>query len=119
VLRDRSLALARRGSRVGARKARFAGGHVRGLVAVTRRLFSPPPDTGDDATVAQRIRSDALRDVGLSTHDVEVEVEDGVATLRGAVESRSLADDLVARVSKVPGVRDVAAMIRVTSGAPA
>jgi len=35
------------------------------------------------------------------------------------VGSRSLADDLVARVGKVPGVRDVAAMIRVTNGDPA
>jgi len=119
VLRDRSLALVRRGSRVGARKARFAGGHVRGLVAMARHLVSRPPQAADDATVAQRIRSDALRDVGLSTRDVEVEVADGVATLRGAVGSRSLADDLVARVGKVPGVRDVAAMIRVTNGDPA
>jgi len=119
VLRDRSLALVRRGSRVGARKARFAGGHVRGLVAMARHLVSRAPQAADDATVAQRIRSDALRDVGLSTRDVEVEVADGVATLRGAVGSRSLADDLVARVGKVPGVRDVAAMIRVTNGDPA
>jgi hypothetical protein len=33
------------------------------------------------------------------------------------VESRPLADDLVARVGKVPGVRDVAAMLRVSSRA--
>ena len=44
-----------------------------------------------------------------------MEVERGVATLRGSVTSRSLADDLVTRVDKVPGVQDVAAMIRVTA----
>jgi BON domain len=115
VLRDRMAAIVRRGARVGVKKARFAGGHLRGLVAVTRRLLSKPPAAGDDATVAQRIRSDALRDVGLSTRDVEVEVEDGTATLRGSVGSPSLADDLVARVRKVPGVRDVTTMIRITS----
>jgi osmotically-inducible protein OsmY len=69
----------------------------------------------DDRTVEQRIRSDALRDVGLSTSEIDVEVERGVATLRGSVASRSLADDLVVRVAKVPGVRDVAAMIHVTA----
>jgi hypothetical protein len=52
---------------------------------------------------------------GLSPTEVQVEVESGVATLRGSVDSRSLADDLVTRVEKVPGVRGVAAMIRVTA----
>jgi osmotically-inducible protein OsmY len=116
VLRDRSLALVRRGARVGAKKARFTGGHLRGLLAVARRLARRPSAAVDDATVAQRIRSDALRDVGVSTHDVLVEVDDGVATLRGSLASRSLADDLVSRVRNVPGVRDVAALIRVANG---
>jgi hypothetical protein len=117
VLRDRTAAVMRRGARLGVRKARFAGGHLRGLVAITRRLFTRPTPATDDVTVAQRIRSDALRDVGIATSDVEIEVEDGVVTLRGSVESRPLADDLVARVGKVPGVRDVAAMLRVSSRA--
>ena len=39
VLRARSLALVRRGSRLGVRKARFAGGHARAAVALSRRLL--------------------------------------------------------------------------------
>lgn len=117
VLRDRTAAVMRRGARLGVRKARFAGGHLRGLVAIARRLVASPSPATDDVTVAQRIRSDALRDVGIATSDVEVEVEDGVVTLRGSVKSRSHADDLVGRVGKVPGVHDVAAMLRVSGGA--
>jgi osmotically-inducible protein OsmY len=39
-----------------------------------------------------------------------------VAVLRGSVEDRAAADSLVERTAKVPGVRDVAAILRVTSG---
>jgi hypothetical protein len=118
TVRDRSAAFARRGARLGSRKARFAGGHVRGLVAAVRRLSAKPDVATDDATVTQRIRSDALQDAGVSTRDVEVEFDAGVATLQGSVDSRTVADDLVSRVAKVPGVQDVAAMIRVTNGEP-
>lgn len=115
VARERVLKAVRRTARVGQRKARFTGGRLRGVVARARFLVRRPSLSTDDRTVEQRIRSGALRDVGLSTNEVEVEVEAGVASLRGAVDSPSLADDLVTRVEKVPGVRDVAAMIRVTS----
>jgi hypothetical protein len=116
VLRDRSAAIARRTVRLGAKKAKFAGGHARGVLARGKRLTQSRQVLSDDAKIVQRIRSDALRNVGVTTKDVEVEVEGGVATLRGTVGSRTLADDLVAQVSKVPGVRDVAAMIRISNG---
>jgi hypothetical protein len=123
VLRDRSLALVRRGSRLGIRKARFAGGHARGAVAVSRRVLGiPAPATPeratDEATLVQRIRSEAFRSAGVSKRDVDVRVEDGVAILRGSVTGREAADALVSRTAKVSGVRDVAAMLRVTSGDP-
>jgi osmotically-inducible protein OsmY len=111
--RDRSLRALRRLSRLGVKKARLAGGHARGVAAVARRAVSERDVSVDDETVAQRIRSDALRDVGLSTKDVDVSVEDGFARLRGSVPSIDLADRLVARVRKVTGVSDVSAELRV------
>ena len=113
-LRDRSAAIARRTARLGTKKAKFAGGHARGVLATGRRLATRRAAIADDAKIVQRIRSDALRTAGVTTRDVEVEVEDGVATLRGAVEGRATADELVARVAKVPGVQDVAAILRVS-----
>ena len=75
----------------------------------------------EDPTVLQLIQRDALGTVGISTDEVEVEVNDGVATLRGSVATASLADDLIQQVSLIPGVRDVAAMLRIGgySGEPA
>ena len=97
-----------------ARKTRFTAGRLRGLSAPLRQ--DEASRATDDGTVLQRIRSEALRDVGVSTSEVDVTVADGVATLRGEVGSASLVDDLVDRVRLVPGVRDVDAMIRVGSG---
>lgn len=117
VLRDRMLRAIRRTGRVSARKARFGVGRVRGLAARARGQIFPRTRAMDDRTVEQRIRSDVLRDVGLGRQEVDVRVERGVVTLRGDVSGRTLADDLIARVRSVPGVVDVAAMLRVTNDA--
>jgi osmotically-inducible protein OsmY len=114
VLRDRSRGVARRAEKKAAGKVRFVAGRARGLAASSRKPFGSRAVATDDATVKQRIRSDAFRAAGVSTREVEVEVEDGVATLCGSVEGPERADALVQRVAKVPGVRDVAAMIRVS-----
>jgi osmotically-inducible protein OsmY len=111
--RDRSLRALRRFGRLSVKKAKLAGGHAQGVAAVARRTVSEDDVSVDDETVAQRIRSDALRDVGLSTKDVDVSVEDGLARLRGSVASVDLADRLVARVRKIAGVNDVSAELRV------
>jgi osmotically-inducible protein OsmY len=113
VLRARLLRMLRRTQRVAARKVKFVGGHARGLVAVARRTVAHPDVPSDDETVAQRIRSDALRDIGISTKDVDVRVENGFVTLRGSVDSIEDADRLVSRVRKVPGVSNVSAELRV------
>jgi hypothetical protein len=113
VARDRSLRALRRVQRGAVKKVKLVGGHARGLSAISRRALSRPAVAVDDATVAQRIRSDALRDLGLSTKDVDVRVEEGFATLRGSVATIDEADRLVSRVRKVPGVKDVSAEVRV------
>jgi hypothetical protein len=115
MARDRLLKAIRSTRRLALRRLDFMGGHARGGVAVAARAVRRPEVVTDDATVVQRIRSDALRDLGLRTKDVDVRVEHGVATLRGAVASVDEAGRLVARVRDVPGVRDVSAELRVGS----
>ena len=67
------------------KKARFSAGKARGYYARSRHVVARPATESADAIVEQRIRSDALRDVGVSTRDVEIGVEDGVVTLTGEV----------------------------------
>lgn len=71
-------------------------------------------ETLDDATIVHRVLGDALPAAGVSADEVTVAVDDGVVSLRGSVEGSDRADALVQRVAEVPGVRDVAAMLRVS-----
>jgi hypothetical protein len=113
LVRDRLFALVRRSRRLLVKEARLASGHARALSAQVRRDGDRAERPTDPATVVQRIRSDAFREAGISTKDVDVRVDDGVATLQGSVPSDEAADALVSRVAEMPGVRDVAAMLRV------
>jgi BON domain len=115
VLRDRLWRLVRRTGRLLSRKAKYEAGRAQGLVAEARTTIAPSDVATDDTTVKQRILSDALRDVPVSTKKVEVDVRDGVATLRGEVPTQTLVDELVKRVRNVPGVRDVQPSLTVGS----
>ncbi len=118
-LRDRSRRLVRVVEKKAAGKAKFTEGRLRGALAVSRRVVAPTDVATDDVTVVQRIRSDAFRHAGVSPRDVELRVEEGVATLRGSVDSPEHADALVQRAAKTPGVEDVAAMLRISADADA
>ena len=61
-----------------------------------------------------RVHGDALPAAGIDPDEVDIEVTDGVVSLNGSVEGTERADALVQKVAEVPGVRDVAAMIRVS-----
>ena len=113
MLVDRIARAFRRLSRFVSRRLGHRSLRMRGLAADIGGA-EPAVRPIDDAAVLQRIRSDALRDVGVSTSAIDVSVEDGVATIRGEVSSATLADDLVDAVRAVPGVKDVAAMIHVS-----
>lgn len=116
VLRDRGLRAARRAVRSAGKRARYASGVAAGVLARVRERTVPDARSVDDATVLQRIRSEAFREVGVPLSDVDVDVREGVAVLRGAIESSSLAQDLVERVREVPGVHRVEDALEVRVG---
>ena len=71
VVRDRGAKAARDLSRTVRRRARFTAGRARGVYARGRKIVvRPEVDTGD-ATVEQRVRSEAFRDVGVSAAQIE------------------------------------------------
>jgi osmotically-inducible protein OsmY len=61
----------------------------------------------DDATLADKIRSEVFRDPALPKGKVNVNVQNGVVQLRGEVPRAELIEDLVKQTRKVHGVRDV------------
>jgi osmotically-inducible protein OsmY len=117
VARDRGAKLTRRALRTAQKRARFAAGKTEGLYARGRNAVTQAEVATDDATVEQRIRSEAFRDIDVSGNAIEIQVEDGVVTLTGAVATEDLVSDLVQSVSKVAGVKEVAAEVRLESEA--
>jgi hypothetical protein len=114
VLRDRSTAFLRRLGRRSAGKAKYVAGHAEGVAAEAAGAVSGRSEDADDATVKNRILSQAFREAGVSTGDVAVDVSGGIATLRGTLESVDLVHDLVERVRAVPGVRTVTPRLTVS-----
>jgi osmotically-inducible protein OsmY len=108
VLRDRTAAVLRRLGRRSVRKAKYVAGQAEGVAAeATSVVARGTEDDADDATVKDRILSQAFREAGVGTGAVAVDVSNGVATLRGSLDSIDLAHDLIDRVRAVPGVRTV------------
>ncbi|HEX6314352.1 MAG TPA: SRPBCC family protein, partial [Gemmatimonadaceae bacterium] len=82
--------------------------HARGAAAVAkRRLHSKD---GDDEVIAERVRAELGRVVS-HPGAIEVDVDEGLVTLRGDVLAREVAD-LLDCVERVRGVDDVANMLQ-------
>lgn len=121
-LRDQLAARARDARDEAARTGRHASNVAQGVLHETAgsaatALAGAPAEDVDDATLAARVRSEALGDPDVP-EGVAMNVEGGTVVLRGELDSRDEIDALVARVRAVKGVRAVEDMLRV-SGRPA
>ena len=72
--------------------------------------------TPDDA-IADAVRRELRRDATTAELDLDVEVADGIATLRGRVSDLADSDDALAVAGRVPGVVDVVDEIEIEAGA--
>lgn len=62
--------------------------------------------TGDEA-LAERVRRELAEDATTTDLDIEVDVREAVATLRGRVPELADTDDALAVAGRVPGIVDV------------
>lgn len=69
----------------------------------------------DDATIATRVRTALLNEPELKALGIEVQAENGVVTLVGAVPSEPQVARAVAVARTVGGVRDVRSSLKVGS----
>jgi osmotically-inducible protein OsmY len=72
----------------------------------------------DDATIAQRIRSEVLGRPALDAREIIVDVNAGVARLRGQLDDREQIQSIVEQTKEIPGVLDVESLIHL-AGMPA
>jgi len=105
-LRDRSLALVRRGGRRAERAGRGVGARVYGMSQSVQHRHEEPKDF-DDATLAQKVETEIFRPADVPKGRINVNVQNGIVQLRGEVDRPELIDELVDRARDVQGVRDV------------
>jgi osmotically-inducible protein OsmY len=104
-LADQAGAAARKtGEKVEA-QARYQKGVIQGLAHDLTEPFRPEPQV-DDATLLQKVRSEALGRWSGGKKDVDISVEGGVVTLKGET-TPELATELLTLVESVPGVTSV------------
>ncbi len=82
-------------------------------------MLSGGMDVADDATLVDRIRSEALGDSRIPAGEVHVDVADGVATLRGELPDPGLIEEIVERTRAVRGVVGVENLLHTPAQEPA
>jgi osmotically-inducible protein OsmY len=111
LTRDRSASWLRSVRRDAQSKAHYAADKAEGI---KHEVAGPTnTDAPDDATVAQKIRSEVLGNY--DTSRLNVNVEDGVAVLRGELQHPEQINALVRDVERVAGVRDVRSLLHLPS----
>ncbi len=109
-LRDRALARTRRTLNDAEGTARHLSNVAAGKA--TGALSRVVPDPGvDDSTLAQRIQSEVFGSPQIPKDRIALEVREGVAVLRGELDSAEEIADLTRRVQAVAGVREVDSLL--------
>jgi osmotically-inducible protein OsmY len=109
--RDKVLSRGRHGvRRAEQRTVRTARGFRGKVMRVTHRNGHPEEEL-DDTSLADKVRSEALRDNEVPKGQVNVNVEHGTVVLRGQLASQEQIDHLIHRTEKVHGVRGVKSLL--------
>jgi hypothetical protein len=115
-IKDRVMGTMRRGTKRVGRTAEnavsTAAGKARGAVAAVTPDTAPP----NDQALAAKIQSEVLRKATYPA--INVNVEDGVAILRGQLDDEETISELEQKVRKISGVHDVRNLVHLPGGAP-
>jgi hypothetical protein len=103
---DRLMALLRRGTAEGERKARYAAGVAKGAAAEAAGAGAGA-ESLPDPDLANKVRSEIFRGQDAPKRDVNVNAENGVIYLRGEVGSAEERERLETSAREIKGVRDV------------
>jgi osmotically-inducible protein OsmY len=118
LVRDRALATVRRAVRRTQRSGRGVVADGYGLVQKAAHLRERDKPQPDDATLADKVQSEAFRNADVPKGNIVVNAEDGVVVLRGEVDRPELIAELERRVRNVQGVRDVENLLHLPGAEP-
>jgi osmotically-inducible protein OsmY len=109
VLRDKSMKFAREGGGKAVQQASYAGSAIKGkaTAAAPGTGRDPAEERLNDPALQAKIESEAFREADVPKDKVSVNVEDGIAFLRGEVEDRQTISRIYQATARVEGVRGV------------
>jgi osmotically-inducible protein OsmY len=100
------------------RQSRIASDSVYGNARERLKMYQPDNPNPDDNTLRDRIESEAFRHDTAPPGEYNLNVEDGIAVLRGQLNSQEDIQLLIELVAEVPDVRGVESYLH-TPGTPA
>lgn len=103
---DQMGAAARDAARAAESKFEYQKGVAEGIAHEVSSTFRADDSNYDDATIEQKVRSEALGPLGLA-NSVEVDITDETITIHGSVPSEDERDRLLDEVSKIAGERAI------------
>src|SRR5829696_5332115 len=108
-LRDQAVSTARSGASQAATTASYAAGKAKGAVATATPSMpgSHRIEDVDDVTLARKVETEIFRAPDAPKGDVSVDVQGGIAHLRGEVADEEWADRLAAEARNVDGIKGV------------
>ena len=118
MARDRTAALFRRGAREVERVERVGSSYAHGMTERAKAATRPDVPPGDDLTLKHKLETELFRPADAPKGSVNIEVVDGVVTLRGQVPRPEDVRELEAQARLFAGVRDVHNLLH-TPGTPA
>lgn len=118
MARDRLIGITHRSAAHADRWSRLANSYLYGLAQKLAHLRHAAEPAPNDETLAQRVRSQVLRNPALHTHRININAEHGVVILRGEVDDPKHMHMLEKKARKVPGVRGVENLLHLP-GCPA
>jgi osmotically-inducible protein OsmY len=107
---DRVAGGVRSGWRRALRALRLVQADAYGVAKKIEHRQELPKDL-DDATIAHKIETDVFRDADVPKGQINVNVQEGVAQLRGEVPTPDMLDSLIKRTREVQGVREVESLL--------
>jgi osmotically-inducible protein OsmY len=106
-LRDQAMSKARSTAGQAASTASYAAGKAKGVVATATPSMPGSHDELDDIALAHKVETEIFRDAEAPKGDVSVDVQAGVAYLRGTVADEGWIARLGDDAKKVDGIKGV------------
>jgi osmotically-inducible protein OsmY len=107
IVRDRALALFRKGADTTRRQAEYRSGQVEGKVEAAKSKVRPEKPAPNDQALAERVKSEIFQPADAPKGSVNVNVEHGVVYLRGEVKRPDEIKKLVEQAGSIDGVAGV------------